>query len=562
MVSLEPRTGPLGLKLSAHLLRRATFGATRKQIDDFANMTAAQAVAELLQAPEEKAPPPIDPLTGSPWIDPENSVFTAGEGNSGEDELKDVVLGWWLSQMAKSGMSLSEKMAYFLHTHIPLIQSRIQKSAALYYHIELLRFYGLGNFKEFSLKLCLDNAMLRHLDGYLNVVGRPQENYAREFMELYTIGKGPQVSSDDYTNYTELDVQEGAKILSGYGEDTSFRNIDEDTGLAAGVIQGGEWQGDVYVVTSAKKHDESTKTLSERFQNTVIEPAEIVNGKATAEAALGELQQFVDVIFDQEETAKHICRKLYRFFVYYKIDEEVETGIIAPLAETFRDNDYDFVPVLSQLLQSQHFYDVDNAELKDNKIGAIIKSPIELVMGMIKFFQVELPDDQLDYATLLDGGYSNIMKYMSEQGMSFVEPYEVAGYPAYHQFPVFNRNWISANYLAQRYKFIEHLLKKSEDDPNSPLLDIVAYVKDTNNISDPFDPDKLVAELVDYLLPEGVSDERFTYFVNAVLLDNLSVINWQSEWQQYLDSGDDVAVRGQLENLLKAILQSPESQLQ
>jgi len=92
-------------------------------------------------------------------------------------------------------------------------------------------------------------------------------------------------------------------------------------------------------------------------------------------------------------------------------------------------------------------------------------------------------------------------------------------------------------------------------------FDVVAYVSDTRNITDPRNPELLVRELIDYLLPQDITEERFQYFLNTILLDNLSEINWQFEWEAYQQSGDDTAVRVQLENLLHTILQSPEFQL-
>jgi len=320
MPSLNPLGGSLGQKNAAHLLRRTTFGPTKSEIDAYGQMDINLAINTLLQ--EKVAPaPPVSPYTMTTWI-----AQPAGE-DIDQNEFKSYVLSWWIEQMRRSQDSIIEKMVLFYHTHFTTIQSRIPHSEALYHQNALFRFYALGNFKTLAKKICLDNAMLRHLDGFLNESGRPNENFAREFFELYTIGKGPQVGPTDYTNFTESDVQEAAKVLSGYGYDDSFSNADPDCGIPTGIVKSNDG---VY----ASRHDSSEKNFSHAFQNTTIAPLEVIDGKATIAHALDELDQLVEMIFAQPETARHVCRKLYRFFVYYKIDDSIENDIIEPFADT------------------------------------------------------------------------------------------------------------------------------------------------------------------------------------------------------------------------------------
>ena len=265
------------------------------------------------------------------------------------------------------------------------------------------------------------------------------------------------------------------------------------------------------------------------------------------------------MIFNQDETARHICRKLYRYFVYYDITPEIETDIIEPLANTFRTNNYEFQPVLEQLLASEHFFDTDNAINTDDNRGAIIKSPLDLVMGALRFFPVTMPDSGVDLNTAFETSYRSLLGNMDDQGLSLYDPPEVAGYPAYHQTPEFNRNWISNNGLARRYQFSDVLVNNGDN--QGFQLDIVAYVENSQNISDPSNAQTLVQELIDDLFPEIITPERFSYFKDDVLLDNLSDANWAGEWNNYQITGDDTAVRIQLENLVHALMQSPEYQL-
>ena len=549
MASIAPYSQPLGAQNAAHLLRRATLGATRQQIDAFAPLDAATAVTRLLTI-TPPLPPPVDPATGQAWVHPKPT-----EANSQGGTLQQQLNVWWLHQMVVQPLSLQEKMMFFLHTHFTTIANRINQKTALYHQLRLFHHYALGNVKELAKKICIDNAMLKFLDGQLNVVGNPNENFGREFLELYSIGKGPQIGSDNYTNYTEQDVQEAAKVFSGWKIDAEFTQLNE-LGIAQAVLK-----GDDQMV--AARHDASTKHFSAAFQNQTISPSAMVGDKATQAAASDEINQLVEMVFGQAEAARYLCRKLYRYLVYYEITEAVEQEVIEPLAQLCISHNYVLAPVLHALLTSQHFYDNDNAVVEDDNTGAIIKSPLELTVGTLRFFQVALPQASIDLDTHYQAYESVLLKKLSAQGLDLYEPFEVAGYPAYHQSPGYHRNWISANYLARRYEFAKNLIEgiKNNDGVLLAQLDVVAYVQDPRNISDPFKAEQLVRELTDYLLPEVISEERFTYFLKTILLDDLSEANWQTEWQKYLGTGDDSAVRVQLEKLFNTILQSPEYQL-
>lgn len=547
MASIQPIAGALTQQQAAHLLRRTTFGPTKDEIDQFIGLNITSALVFLTQ-PSTTPTPPVDPATGASWLP------VAGENNSGEDDLSKVVTAWWVDQMRTKGLSLTEKMVFYYHTHFTTISSVVRSSSALYYQNQLFRHYALGNYKEFALQVCLDNAMLIFLDGRENVVGKPQENFAREFLELFTIGKGPQIGDGDYTNYTEQDVQAAAKVLSGYENDKDFVLLDPITNLPKGKLKGN--------TTIASQHDASTKTFSEKFQNKTIAPTVVTNEQTTKEEALAELSAMVDMIFEQEETSKFICRKLYRFFMYYEITAEIENDIITPMANTLKANNFEILPAIEQLLKSEHFFDLDNSLKEDDLKGAIIKSPLEITIGTLRFFDVTFPDATTAPQEFYSNIYNEILDTLTEQGLELYEPYEVAGYPAYHQNPDFNRNWISANYLGNRYFFINELLNgigNTNDYSETIQLDALRFVE--THIPFPANAQSIVETFVNYLLPEIITSERFDYFLDFVLLDDLSPVNWANEWNAYKSSGDDMAVRQQLNKLCIAIMQSPEYQL-
>ena len=551
MASLLPVTGTLGVKRAAQLLRRSTFGPTRKDIDDFSTKTIDEAITALFTDVPVPAPP-VDPKTGQTWLNPK-----ATASNSDPEVLMNYLKAWHLEKMRKSGNSIKEKITFFYHSHIPTRWSVVQSTEAIYYQNALFRYYAFGSFKDLFQKICLDNANLINLDGALNDVDSPNENFAREMFELYTIGKGPQIGDSNYTNYTEADIKAAAKVLSGYTNDDTFTNLDTTTNIPIGKLI-----TDVSKV--ATRHDASAKTFSSAFGGTVIQPSQKTGNYATDVGAAAELTDLMNMIFNQPETAKFITRKLYRFFVYYDITADIETNIIAPLADILRANNYNISNTLKTLLKSQHFYDTDDSVTSNDNIGAIIKSPIDLVLGMLRFFEMTVPDETTQTSVLYNKVYTTgILDMFHDLGIEFYEPLDVAGYEAYYQVPTFNRFWITTLTLANRYVFAEQLISgvnKSGTDLGIKL-DIVKFVDNAAHISNPSDATILVQELTTYMLAVDISTDRFNYFLNTILLDTFPLYYWTNEWTSYKSSNNDSTVRIQLEKLIVAIMQSPEFQL-
>lgn len=548
MPSINPVTGILGTSRAAHLLRRATMGFRVSDLTLYATKTAQEAIQLLFQSQPEPAFP-TDPASGSDWIYP-NTV------NPGQNitVLNGYTKGWWLEAMRKSPTNATERMLWFFHTHFPIILTRIEGQPQLLVdYLRLLRYYALGNYKKLAKAICIDNGILIHLDGNLNVKSAPQENFAREFLELFTVGKGEEIAAGNYTTFTEDDVRAITKVLTGWSTDLTFQTIDPITGIPTGKVKG---NGSI-----ATHHDASNKQLSASFNNAVISTSEIIGGAASVQAVYQELDDLITLLFNSEHTARNICRRIYREFVYFNITPEVETDIIAPMAATLMANDYEITSVLEQLFQSEHFYDLDTAPTDDDNIGAIIKSPVDLIIGTLRLFEIGIPSATTDLENHYRF-YDVIDSQLSLQGIEFIEPYDVAGYDPYFQVPDFQRYWISSNYLANRYKFAELLISGIPIPLSSapPVkLDIVAFVR--NKCSNPSNPVTLTEELCRWMLPIELSPERFSYFKDAVLLDQLSAINWANEWNNYISSTNDANVRVQLEALAIALMQSPEYQL-
>lgn len=546
-MALAQFSGSLGRRNAAHLLRRATFGASKASIDSFSALNVEQAW-NLLTSTTTIPNPPKDLLTGLSWLPkPEEGV------NSEGFELLRYFKAWALVQMCNSGDHLKEKMVFLFHIFYPTIESVVGDATAMYYQNVLFRYYAFGNIKKLTKKVCIDNAMLVLLDGRFNEVGAPNENFARELFELHTIGKGPQIGAGNYTHYTEDDIKVAARILSGWTNDGNFgteqalKNIDTDTQIPMGVIKG----DGIY----ASRHDASNnpeRKFSDAFDGKIIAhlPENIVNGKATKASVEDQLDQLIEMIFAKRATALNFCRKIYRFFVYYHITDEVETSVISSLADTLIANDYEILPVIKELLSSQYFYDTHNAILEDNIHGDIIKSPLDLTLGTLRFFEIKPPEE----TTLTDfyDFFETLISQMNVQGMQFYEPFDVAGYDAYHQTPDYNRNWITVNTLAYRYDYALKFAKSTLGEAFK--ISFAKYVK--SNVTNPADAKNIVQFFVDYFYPETISTERFDFFL-GVLTD----IDWADEWNTYINSNMEDFVNSKLEDLLATMLQTPEYQL-
>ena len=356
---LDPYTGTWGYEQAAHLLRRTTYGPTYSRIKDAEQNGMENVVTQLLTVDPLPAPPlnydnDEDPnvAIGETWIDAPY-LQTSNLQNYRRRSLS----GWTMGLMANEGVSITEKMVLFWHNHF--VTADINDPKFIYKYITLLRENALGNFKDLVKKVTIDPAMLRYLNGNENSKIAPNENYARELMELFTLGKGELAGPGDYTTYTEDDVVAVAKVLTGW-RDVGYFTLEFNP---------------VDSVFVPNRHDTDPKQLSNRFDDVIIN-----NNNEL------EYSDLIDIIFQKEEVSKFICRKLYRWFVYYNIEDDVELNVIVPMAQILVDNNFEISPVLEALFRSEHFYDVEN-------YGCMIKNPMDFTMAMINQFEVQISND-------------------------------------------------------------------------------------------------------------------------------------------------------------------------
>jgi hypothetical protein len=238
----------------------------------------------------------------------------------------------------------------------------------------------------------------------------------------------------------------------------------------------------------------------------------------------------------------------------------IETQAIDEMVNVFTDG-YKIQPVIENLFRSEHFYEA-GAGFENDNFGSLIKSPLDLSISTLRLFNVQLPAMSPNPELFYSFG-SELIPMLGSMGMSFYEPYDVAGYEAYHQFPVYHRFWITPNALTERYNLMRWIVESER----SGFVNAYEYVRDNFGTEAP-DANSLVPALARYLFPvnddldfddntdSGLTTARMNYF-KSVLLGGFDESYWTTIW-----NGTNIEdKRLALENLLNAMLQSPEYQL-
>lgn len=523
---LTEYSGPFTESQVLHLLRRTLLGISKADVDFFKTKTMSEAVDYLLTLPQNPPPPPLnnygnnantpDPAVpfGQTWVNAAASPTLEGARIS---SLKS----WWMGLMVMPDRSIREKMTLFWHNHFSTQTTIIQDSRYLYKHHALLRASCLGNFKELVKQVTLDPAMLVYLNGEDNTKTAPDENYGRELQELFTVGKDlPQ-------HYTEDDVKAAAKVLTGW------RNS----------------RANIASFFDATKHDTSNKQFSAFYNNTVI------TGRTGSNAGMDELNDLLNMIFAHEETAKYICRKLYRYFVYYVIDESVETNVITPLAQLFRTSGYDIKVVVAKLLKSEHFFDSLN-------MGCMIKQPIDQIVGSARLMGLVFPDAsniQTQYAHWL-----YLQQFTALCGQDIGDPPNVAGWPAYYEDPQYYELWINSDTLPKRNLFNDSMLYTGFNRFSYKLMyDTIAFV---SQFPTPEDPNALVSAISTLCHPVPLSQATRDTIKTAYLLSGqASDSYWTDAWNTYKNNPTNTnakkAVTDRLQAMMKYMFGLAEYQL-
>jgi hypothetical protein len=396
---------------AAHLLERAGFGGTPEEIEQFAKMTPAEAVARLVRfegADTSKLPPFEHSGIHDPGLEPfppsrpavTDMAKEKGEAlgikvkPSGNRRLQPIVdeffywlrasaletnrvAYWWANRMIASPRPLEEKMALFWHGHFASNEAKVRDYRKLLGQLELFQKQGTGNFRDLTIAVAQDPAMLSFLDAGVNVKGASNENFAREIMELFTMGVG---------HYTEKDIREAARAFTGWN------------------------YVDVKFVVNKEQHDDGEKTFLGHTGN--FDGVDVIN-----------------IIMQQPATADFIAGKIYRSFVRQNLSPELQKQ----LGSVLRDNNYEIKPLLEKIFLSRDFY-------SPASVGTQIKSPVELVVSTYRKLGLKsipgVPDFNLATGAL---------------GQQLFSPPTVAGWAG-------GQSWITPGLLLERANFARDVL--------------------------------------------------------------------------------------------------------
>jgi uncharacterized protein (DUF1800 family) len=325
------RSAPWDKTRAAHLWNRAGFGGRPDEIDALLKLSPAAAIKQFLNYEQlhETHPDWNTDITPEQFrkFTPEQRKDAAKMQSNNIEDLKC----WWLRRMVETKRPLLEKMTLFWHGHFATGAEKVNSPYLMYGQNQTFRAHATGNFRELVLAVCKDPAMNRYLDGNANVKRKPNENFARELMELFTMGVG---------NYTEDDVKAAARAFTGWGMD------------------------------------------GEQFH---FHPSHFDDGEKTFLGHTGALDgiDVLDIVVAQPATARFICRKLFEFFSH----ADPEPEIVDALADVFRESTYEIKPVLAALFASEAFFSA-------RAIRTQIKSPAQLVAGTLRLWQVGAKNDR------------------------------------------------------------------------------------------------------------------------------------------------------------------------
>ncbi len=494
------------------------FGAKNTDVHNFLEMSVSAAVDKLLEELPQP-PPPINDYGNDPFVPPGQTWIDAPMSNGHEDKRTYSLKGWWLGNMLDQPTNIREKMVLFWHNHIPIEFWDLYNGRYSYRYMEQLYLHATGNFKALVKAITIDPAMLIYLNNTSSGKDAPDENYARELQELFCVGKGAGAG------FTEDDVQSAARVLTGWRTDFAYPET----------------------YFHEQTHDTTDKQFSAFYNNTVI------TGRS-GQAGMEELDDLLDMIFATDEVTLFLCRKLYTFFVYQDINEQVEQDIIEPLAQLLRDSNYEVKPVLETLLKSAHFFDPLNR-------GSMLKSPVEYVVGMNREFHVQFPpaSQYQDLFELRKAMYAHLPNMLEAIG----DPPNVSGWPAWYQEPIFYKYWITVSTYPKRASHSDLLLFTGYATNNQIVKpDVVAF---TATLTEPADPNFLLEEVLRLFYGIEVSDEVKMQLKSILLSGQASDYYWSSAWNEYVGDPNNVQALGvvetRLEAFYQAILQLEEYQL-
>lgn len=398
-----------------HLLRRFGLGASRTELREYLPLGLDGAIERLIEYEKQDEGFPI-----SPW----EFCFEEGNDEIYLDPFRPAA--WWSLRMILTQRPLQEKLTLFWHNHFAVSAQKVEFGPMMLKYLNTLRANASGRFETLLKAVSKDPAMIRFLDTDQSLKGSPNENFARELLELFTLGKG---------NYSETDIKETARAFTGWGnrylvfeagadqvQETMRRFIESDREA-------------VVFANSPDLHDDGEKTILGKRGN--------FDGDAVLE-----------LLASHEKTARHICTKLWKFFAY----ENPEPAVIERLSQVFLESKGDIKKLLYAIARSPEFY-------SQKAIRTMVKSPVDFTIPVVR--QVDLGQLLLTLRpasstkttplprTLRDVG-AGLAFLMNQQGLFLLYPPDVGGWK-------WGANWISSDSMTQRIRLASILFGEENE---------------------------------------------------------------------------------------------------
>ena len=428
--------------LMAHLMRRAGFSATRSELEKFLDKGYEQTVEDLLSP-------------GDPGNMPDDLIRRYHVEQSELRELSGAG-AYWLYRMITTNNPLEEKLTLFWHGLFATGYAKLNQARALLNQIDMFRSYGLGNFKDLLINLSQDPAMIIWLDNNDNHKDAINENYGRELLELFSMGIG---------NYTEDDVKECARAFTGWtlknAEYMAMRAGKDSIWPYGRIAWHYEYRND--------DHDEGKKTFLGHEGN--------FNG-----------EDIIQIIVDQQATAKFVATRLFQFFASDDVDSESHDQVISEMMDAYFDSGYEIKSVLRTLFNSDYFK-------SDECMYSRVKGPVESVVGTARLagsYQLPQMDvDKLWFQTMF-------------MGQGVLAPPTVEGW---HE----GVEWIDSGSLVER---VNYAAKEFGDTTKSGVRDIISRLSDT--YSEQINAPDLVDGCLDLIGPIQVGDHTRNSLIDFV----------------------------------------------
>jgi uncharacterized protein (DUF1800 family) len=415
---------PLSPLDSRHLLTRVGFTPSHAEVNLFAGPSREAAVDKILQtAQANQTKEPIPAFVSAPPPTPPRDLKTQEERQEqrrlqireGQD-LKQ----WWIWEMLTTPNPLAERMTLFWHNHFATSQQKVVRSQAMWQQHQLLRTQALGSFAKLLHGIVHDPAMLIYLDNANNRKDAPNENLARELLELFALGEASAGGG-----YTERDIKEAVRALTGF-------SIESDTGA---------------FVLRPRIQDTGSKTILGKTGNF-------------------DADGLVDLLLAQPQTARYIVRKLWREFV----SPTPKEAVVNLIAIDFAKSGYDILVALRSLLLGADFWASDNR-------GALIKSPIDLLVGAARQFQFAVSEPQ------------QLLARSAQLGQNLLMPPNVKGWPGGAQ-------WINATTLLERKRTTEQIFTQGIGMKYDSERWLAAYGARPDSVPDSTAKDKIHAAML------------------------------------------------------------------